>query len=58
MPIFCFNFIDIYSYKDGGTIEYIGFGYKVIDFHKLVYGQPYWEGEYKLEEKYICPWNV
>ncbi len=31
-PIFCFNNI---AYKDGGTKEYLGLGYKVIDFHLL-----------------------
>lgn len=30
-PIFC---IKIGTYKDGGTTEYIGLGYKVIDFSK------------------------
>lgn len=31
-PIFCFN---VATYRDGGTIEYMGLGYKVIDFHTL-----------------------
>ena len=31
-PIFC---IPIGAYLDGGTIEYIGLGYKVIDFNKM-----------------------
>lgn len=31
-PIFCFN---VATYRDGGTIEYMGLGYKVIDFHSL-----------------------
>lgn len=31
-PIFCIN---IATYKDGGTKEYYGLGYKVIDFHTL-----------------------
>lgn len=31
-PIFCFEQNKI---RDGGTIEYIGFGYKIIDFHKI-----------------------
>lgn len=31
-PIFCINNI---TYEDGGTKEYIGLGYKVIDFHLL-----------------------
>lgn len=58
LPIFCFNFFDLYAYRDGGTVEYIGFGYKVIDFHKLVYGEEQWYGKEMVEEKYICPWNV
>lgn len=56
LPVFCFKFV--FEYKDGGTIEYIGFGYKVIDFHKLVYGEPQWHGKEMVEEKYICSWNV
>lgn len=31
-PIFCIN---IATYTDGGTKEYYGLGYKVIDFHTL-----------------------
>lgn len=31
-PIFCLN---VTTYKDGGTKEYYGLGYKVIDFHTL-----------------------
>lgn len=31
-PIFC---IPIGAYSDGGTVEYIGLGYKVIDFNKM-----------------------
>lgn len=31
-PIFCIN---IATYRDGGTKEYLGLGYKVIDFHTL-----------------------
>lgn len=31
-PIFC---IPIGAYLDGGTVEYIGLGYKVIDFNKM-----------------------
>lgn len=31
-PIFCINTT---TYKDGGTKEYLGLGYKVIDFHTL-----------------------
>lgn len=31
-PIFCIN---IATYQDGGTKEYLGLGYKVIDFHTL-----------------------
>lgn len=31
-PIFCIN---IRTYRDGGTKEYLGLGYKVIDFHTL-----------------------
>ncbi len=31
-PIFCVN---ISTYRDGGTKEYWGLGYKVIDFHTL-----------------------
>lgn len=56
LPVFCFKFV--FAYKDGGTVEYIGFGYKVIDFHKLVYGEEQWYGKEMVEEKYICPWNV
>ena len=31
-PIFCFikN-----TYEDGGTVEYVGFGYKIIDYNVL-----------------------
>lgn len=31
-PVFCIN---TSSYEDGGTIEYLGLGYKVIDFHTI-----------------------
>lgn len=31
-PIFCIQYS---TKKDGGTKEYIGFGYKVIEYHKL-----------------------
>lgn len=31
-PIFCIN---VATYRDGGTKEYYGLGYKVIDFHTL-----------------------
>lgn len=31
-PIFCLN---VTTYRDGGTKEYYGLGYKVIDFHTL-----------------------
>ena len=31
-PMFCFNNI---TYRDGGTKEYLGLGYKVIDFNLL-----------------------
>lgn len=55
LPIFSTSFFGTFSYQDGGTIEYIGFGYKIIDFHKLVYGLENWENEYKYEKIYICP---
>lgn len=58
LPIFCSKLFGLFSYMDGGTIEYIGFGYKVIDFHQIVFGTEGWENIYKLEEKYICPWNI
>lgn len=56
-PIFSIQSI-FHTYQDGGTIEYFGIGYKVIDFHKLVYGYPGWEDELKFEKVYICPWHV
>ena len=31
-PIFC---IKIGAYSDGGTKEYLGLGYKIIDYNKL-----------------------
>ncbi len=31
-PIFCIN---TSTYRDGGSKEYLGLGYKVIDFNKL-----------------------
>ena len=31
-PIFCIHYSTL---KDGGTKEYIGFGYKVIEYHKI-----------------------
>lgn len=31
-PVFCIN---TSSYEDGGTVEYFGLGYKVIDFHTI-----------------------
>ncbi len=58
LPIFCTKLFGLFSYQDGGTIEYIGLGYKVIDFHKIVGGYSGWGEVYKLEEKYICPWFV
>lgn len=58
LPIFSTKLFGIFSYQDGGTVEYIGFGYKVIDFHKLVYGLEGWENEYKYEQIYICPWTT
>lgn len=48
-PIFCFKLTGL---QDGGTIFYIGIGYKVIDFHALE------DVRHIIEKKYICPWNV
>ena len=56
LPLFCSKLFGIFSYQDGGTVEYIGLGYKVIDFHVLL-TDPYLPGE-KLEKKYLCSWNT
>lgn len=58
LPIFSTKLFGLLSYQDGGTVEYIGIGYKVIDFHKLVHGLNGWENEYKYEKIYICPWHI
>ena len=52
LPLFCYK--SLLQYQDGGTVEYLGFGYKVIDFHTIVYGQG-WGDLYMFEHKYICP---
>lgn len=50
LPIFCFK---LGGLQDGGTVYYIGIGYKVIDFHALVkLSEPI------VEKKYICTWNT
>lgn len=50
LPIFCFK---LGGLQDGGTIYYIGLGYKVIDFHALVkLSEPI------VEKKYFCTWNI
>lgn len=58
LPLFAWKFLGIMSYQDGGTVEYIGIGYKVIDFHAIIYN--YYEGimDYKYEVKHMCPWWV
>lgn len=58
LPLFCTKLFGISSYQDGGTVEYFGLGYKVIDFHKIVYGEKNWGNQYKFEKIYICPWFV
>lgn len=58
LPLFCYKIFGLISYQDGGTVEYIGFGYKVIDFHKLVYQYSGWGNTFKFEYKYICPWYI
>jgi len=50
LPIFCFK---IGGLQDGGTIYYIGIGYKVIDFHTYTTIK-----EGIIEKKYICPWSI
>ncbi len=57
LPIFCSKLFGLFSYQDGGTVEYIGLGYKVIDFHSLLNGDEYpgAENTLFLERKYICP---
>lgn len=59
LPIFCSKLFGIFSYQDGGTVEYIGLGYKVIAFNRLatIDTQKYW-GNYKVTEKFICPWFI
>ena len=42
--------------KDGGTVEYIGIGYKVIDFHAIIYNPYKGIMEYKYERIHMCPW--
>ncbi len=50
LPIFCFKLSGL---QDGGTIYYIGIGYKVIDFHTIEsLSSPI------IEQKYICPWST
>lgn len=44
-PIFC---ITLGGYSDGGTVEYFGLGYKVIDFNRLS----------GYDEKKIGTWNM
>lgn len=46
-PIFCISFNSM-TYSDGGTREYLGMGYKIIDFNKL-------NG---YDEKKIGLWNM
>lgn len=58
LPIFCTKLFGLASYQDGGTVEYFGLGYKVIDFHRIVYRENNWGNQYKFEKKYICPWFV
>ncbi len=57
LPIFCSKLFGLFSYQDGGTVEYIGLGYKVISFKALLDEGMYpgWEGNLFLETKYICP---
>lgn len=53
LPIFCFKLSGL---MDGGTIYYIGIGYKVIDFHAL--SERLEDVPHIIEKKYICPWSV
>jgi hypothetical protein len=55
LPLFCSKLFGMFSYLDGGTVEYIGFGYKVIDFHRLISDE---EKTTKFEKIYICPWGM
>ena len=56
LPLFCWKFFGIFSYQDGGTVEYIGIGYKVIDFHAIIYNPYKGIMEYKYERIHMCPW--
>lgn len=47
-PIFC---IPMKSYRDGGTREYYGLGYKIIIFHKLLESPSVGETTYYKESK-------
>lgn len=40
-PIFC---IKISTFLDGGTVEYLGLGYKIIIFHRLESIENYYDG--------------
>lgn len=57
LPLFCFKLSGL---QDGGTIYYIGIGYKVIDFHTYYTRLDQTEDfeNPMLEEKYICPWST
>lgn len=50
LPVFCFKLSGL---QDGGTVYYIGIGYKVIDFHSYIRIE-----EGIIEKKYMCPWSI
>lgn len=56
-PIFCLDFGGVFSYQDGGTKVYIGLGYKVIDFHKIIYNESGWnKNDFYYDKIHICSW--
>lgn len=52
-PLFC---IKVANYKDGGTKVYYGFGYKVIDFHKILESSPNSNEMHYYDEIKIGTW--